>query len=472
MKTNLPARDTSSAQSDLRRLPAVETLLRSKALSATIALYTRPLVTEAARHILAGLRQQLRDRQELPISSVDDIGLLITQYLSEEWPGFAQTVINATGIVLHTNLGRAPLSNQALDAIRALGSRYFNLEIDLQSGTRGERTSELRRLLAISSGAEDALVVNNNAAAMLLIMVTLAKNKETIISRGELVQIGSGFRIPEILEQSGVVLHEIGTTNQTSLDDYERAINKHTGLILKVHQSNFTQKGFVSQTSIAELHTVANKANLPLVCDLGNGLLLNTADFGLQHEPTVMDTIRSGADIVCFSGDKLLGGPQAGIIVGKRKYIRLMLNHPLLRVIRLDKLSAIALETTIKSYLSLNAKTDIPVWQMIGLEKESIHKRARAIVRRLKTRGLDVSIQKGESLIGGGTLPEQSLPTTLIRLNHNSKVDEISRRLRLASPPMVARVVKNAILIDLRTVYTDQDALLPDIITAAVFQKD
>ncbi|MCL2281339.1 MAG: L-seryl-tRNA(Sec) selenium transferase [Dehalococcoidia bacterium] len=457
----------NSTQPSLRQLPSVETLLESASLSHAIARYTRPLVIESIRQILAELRQNIRSNQSPPTLSIDAIAQLITQHLSKEWPGFAQPVINATGIILHTNLGRAPLSAPALEALSNISGHYFNLESDLHGGTRGNRTMELRKLLAIASGAEDALAVNNNTAAMLLVLIALAGGKEAIISRGELVQIGSGFRIPEILEQSGVVLREVGTTNQTSARDYEKAINNRTGIIVKVHQSNFVQKGFVSQTSIEELSILARKAHLPLVYDLGNGVLLDTAAFGLEHEPTVTEALRDGADIVCFSGDKLIGGPQAGIIAGKHEYIRLMLNHPLLRVIRLDKLSAIALEATIKSYLANTAVTDIPIWQMIGLKIEDLRVRARIVARILKAHGIDASVQDGICLVGGGTLPEQGLPTALIRLTPSGAVDEIALKLRLSSPPLITRVEKDAILIDLRTVYTDQDALLPGIITAA-----
>ncbi|MCL2706928.1 MAG: L-seryl-tRNA(Sec) selenium transferase [Dehalococcoidia bacterium] len=471
MKAAISA-NNSPSQSNLRRLPAVETLLKSDAMSAAVMRYSRPLVKEAARRILAELRRDLRSNQSSPAISIDNIALLITQRLSKEWPGFSQPVINATGIILHTNLGRAPLSDPSLKALTAIGGHYFNLESNLSEGTRGNRFQELRRLLSIVSDSEDALVVNNNAAAMLLVLIALASGKEAVISRGELVQIGNGFRIPEILEQSGVILREVGTTNKTSAHDYEQAINARTGVILKVHPSNFIQKGFVSQASVKELSVIAGKAHLPLVHDLGNGVLLDTADFGLEHEPTVMETLRDGADVVCFSGDKLLGGPQAGIIAGKHKYIRLMQNHPLLRVIRLDKLSAVALEATIKSYLDDNAAASIPIWQMIGTKIEDLRARAHAVIRRLKAQGIPAAAQDGVSMVGGGALPEQSLPTILIRLSPHGVIDETARKLRLSSPPLVARVEKDAILIDLRTVYADQDKLLSEIIAAAWPQKD
>lgn len=469
---SVPIAKKTNTPSGMRQLPAIETLLESTFLSSAIARYSRPLVTEAARHTLAALRHDIRRNQPIPTLSMDFIAQMIIQHLSEEWAGFAQPVINATGIILHTNLGRAPLSDPALKALNAIGGRYLSLESNLSEGTRGVRTLELRRLLSVACHAEDALAVNNNAAAMLLVLIALAGGKEALISRGELVQIGNGFRIPEILEQSGVILREVGTTNQTSARDYEKCISERTGLIVKVHQSNFVQKGFVSSPSIEELAAIAGKGQLPLVYDMGNGALLDTAHFGLEHEPTVMESLRAGADVVCFSGDKLLGGPQAGIIAGKREFIRLMLNHPLLRVIRLDKLSAIALATTIKSYLDKNAALELPLWQMIRLKKEEIRSRASTIAQQLKTQNIAATIQDGVSLVGGGTLPEQELPTTLICLSPPRAVDKIARRLRLSSPPLVARVEKDAVLIDLRTVFPDQDALLPGIIAAAWAQKD
>ncbi|MGA3094157.1 MAG: L-seryl-tRNA(Sec) selenium transferase, partial [Dehalococcoidales bacterium] len=337
------------ASSALRRLPAVEKLLESAELAPMVARYSRPLVTQAARHVLAGLREEIKEGKKSP--TVAGVIKLVREHLSGEWPGFMSPVINGTGVILHTNLGRAPLSKKALEALSALGGQYFNLESDLGGGGRGTRALELRRLLAFLTGAEDAVAVNNNAAAVLLVLVALAHGKEAVVSRGELVQIGGGFRVPEIIQQSGVTLREVGATNQTSLRDYERAVNDKTALILKVHPSNFVQKGFVSQVSIGELAGLASKRGLPLVYDLGSGAVLDTAKFGLEHEPTVQESLQNGADLVCFSGDKLLGGPQAGIIAGKKNLIKLLLNHPLMRVIRLDKLSAMALEATVKSYL-------------------------------------------------------------------------------------------------------------------------
>ena len=454
----------------LRRLPAVEKLLESSELAPEIERYSRPMVTQAARHVLAGLRDGIKEGNNSPLLA--DVIRLIREHLSGAWPAFMSPVINGTGVILHTNLGRAPLSKKALEAVSNLGGQYFNLETDLGGGGRGTRALELRRLLAILTGAEDAVVVNNNAAAVLLMLVALAHGKEAIVSRGELVQIGGGFRVPEIMEQSGVTLREVGATNQTSLRDYERAVNDKTALILKVHRSNFVQKGFVSEVGINELSGMAARRNLPLVYDLGSGVVLDTAEFGLEHEPTVQETLRDGADLVCFSGDKLLGGPQAGIVAGKRKLIQPLLNHPLMRVIRLDKLSAVALETTVKSYLDRTAVSDIPVWRMMSATLPDLQARARSVVRKLKAKNISAQIIKGASMVGGGTLPEQSLPTALVSIKPEGSVEAFSRRLRLSDPPLVARIENDLLLIDMRTVFPEQDALLVSVIASARARKD
>jgi L-seryl-tRNA(Ser) seleniumtransferase len=470
MNSRKSPRAKTEAGPALRRLPAVEKLLESPELAPMIARYSRPLVTQAARQVLDELRGKIKEGKKSP--PLADVIRLIKEHLGGEWPGFMSPVINGTGVILHTNLGRAPLSKKALEAVSTLGGGYFNLESDLEGGGRGTRVLELRRLIAALTGAEDAVIVNNNAAAVLLVLVALAHGKEAVVSRGELVQIGGGFRVPEIMEQSGVTLCEVGATNQTSLRDYEKGVSDKTALILKVHPSNFVQKGFVSEVSIGELSGLARKRNLPLVYDLGSGAMLDTADFGLEHEPTVQETLRDGADVVCFSGDKLLGGPQAGIIAGKRNLIKLLLNHPLMRVIRLDKLSAIALEATVKSYLDKTAIDDIPVWRMISTTEAELNTRAKAIIRKLKASGIIAELKPGSSMVGGGTLPEQSLASALVSIKPEGSAEAFARRLRLSEPSLVTRLEKDAILIDTRTVFPEQDATLMAIVKTAWMQKD
>ena len=470
MKDSRAAHTRTNSGTPLRSLPSIEKLLESPELIPEITLYTRPLVTEAARHVLSELRDRIRGGKA-PAGKPEITGL-IKEHLFGEWPGFMSGVINGTGIILHTNLGRAPLSKKALEAVSNLGGQYFNLEADLESGGRGTRASELRRLLALVTGSEDTVAVNNNAAAVLLVLVALANGREAIVSRGELVQIGGGFRVPEIMEQSGVSLREVGTTNNTTRQDYARAINEHTAMILKIHQSNFVQKGFVGGASIRELSELAVEHNIPLVYDLGSGAVIDTAEFGLEPEPTVQQTLRDGADLVCFSGDKLFGGPQAGIIAGKRKLIQPLLTHPLMRVVRLDKLSAVALEATAAIYLNKTATRDIPSWGMISYDLSELKLRARALVRKLKTRGIPAELKDGSSMVGGGTLPEQGLPTAIVSLTPPESAESLAHSLRLSSPPVITRIENNRILIDMRTVFPEQDAILAGLIRKAMTRQD
>lgn len=470
MKASRAPRTRTGTAAALRSLPAVEKLLESPGLAAEITLYARPLVTEAARHVLSELRGRI-DEGGGPQTESGIIGL-IKEHLQGEWPGFMSGMINGTGIILHTNLGRAPLSGLALEAISNLGGQYFNLEADLEAGGRGTRALEMRRLLARLTGAEDAVAVNNNAAAVLLVLVALANGREAVVSRGELVQIGGGFRVPEIMQQSGVILREVGTTNQTSKQDYARAVNEHTALILKVHRSNFVQKGFVGETSISELSSLAAQHNLPLVYDLGSGAVLDTSEVGLEPEPTVQQTLRDGADLVCFSGDKLFGGPQAGIIVGKQNLVQPLLNHPLMRAVRLDKLSAIALEATTLIYLNKTAARDIPVWRMMSYDLTALKSRARSIVRKLKAGGIEADVRPGTSMVGGGTMPEQGLETAIVSLIAPESAESFAHSLRFSRPPVMTRIENDRVLIDVRTVLPEQDNLLVSVIKDARARGD
>ncbi len=470
MKASRAPRTRHTTNTALRSLPAIEKLLESPELIPEITLYTRPLVIEATRHVLSELRDRIREGTA-PRGEAD-LPVLIRTRLLLEWPGFMSGVINGTGIILHTNLGRAPLSQKALEAVSNLGGQYFNLEADLKSGGRGTRASELRRLIALLTGAEDAVAVNNNAAAVLLVLVAMANGREAIVSRGELVQIGGGFRVPEIMEQSGVKLREIGTTNHTTRKDYARAINEHTAMILKIHQSNFVQNGFVGETSLSELSELAAEHNVPLIYDLGSGAVIDTAEFGLKPEPTVQQALRDGADLVCFSGDKLFGGPQAGIIAGKRKLIEPLLNHPLMRAVRLDKLSAIALEATAAVYLNRTATLDIPSWRMMSYDLSALRLRARAIVRKLKACDIRAEIKEGLSMVGGGTLPEQSLSTALVSLTPTGSAEACARSLRLSQPPLIARIENDHILIDMRTVFPEQDDAVAKVVQRAMNRKN
>jgi len=453
----------------LRCLPAVEKLLTSPEIKPLAVRYSHVLVTRAIQDTLAIIRREANAEQTIP--SREDIAMRVASLLNEQWPGLLSPVINATGIILHTNLGRAPLAPAALEALSCLGGTYLNLESDLDTGERGVRTPELRHILTILTGAEDALVVNNNAAAVLLILVALAHDKEALVSRGELVQIGGGFRVPEIMTQSGVVLREVGTTNQTDIKDFTQAIGDNSALLLKVHLSNFVQRGFVHEASLAEMAELGHLYGLPLVYDLGSGALLDTAAYGLRHEPTVQEALREGADLVSFSGDKLLGGPQAGIIVGKSRFIQPLRKHPFLRVARLDKLSSMALTATLRYYLNNDAVKHIPAWRMMALPATDIARRAEVVATSLKAEGVMVEMRDGCSLVGGGSLPEESLPTVLLAIEPSCRLEDFARRLRLADPPLIARIEGGRIIIDLRTVLDEQDSLVAPLVIKAWLQE-
>jgi len=447
---------------ELRKLPSIEKILEATEISQEIDRYSRTLVTRAAQAVLSEARIQISKGDNCP--EEDELLKRIKGCLIQEWPGFLSPVINATGIIIHTNLGRAPLSQKALESLSNLSGNFCDLEYDLLSGKRGARAREVEKLLCLLTGAESALVTNNNAAAVLLVLIVLAHNREVIVSRGELVQIGGGFRVPEIMQQGGVRLIEVGTTNQTSIKDYEKAISDETALLLKVHQSNFIIKGFTHSINVSELTALGNKYDLPVVYDLGSGAMLDTEDFMLAHEPTVQEALADGSDVICFSGDKLLGGPQAGIILGKKSYIDRLRQHPLMRVIRIDKMVAVALATTLKHYLQKEAVGEIPVWQMISASLEDIESRAGSVVKQLTKAGIKTSIIDGNSMVGGGSLPDQVLPTRLVAIDPPYPVVDFACRLRLATPPLLGRVEYERFLIDMRTVMPSLDDILVQVI--------
>ena len=365
-------------------------------------------------------------------------------------------IINATGTILHTNFGRAPLPRQTLENVAENCSGYVNVESDLESGDRGERMKGLRDKIAMMCGAEDALVVNNNSAAVLLTLVALSNHKEAIVSRGELVQIGGGFRVPEIIEQGGVILKEIGTTNQTFIDDYEKAISEKTAMIFKVAPSNFEIVGFTHAVNLKELAGLAHDKKIPLVFDLGSGALINTEQFGLRHEITVSEALKDGCDLVCFSGDKLMGGCQAGIIVGKKDLISILAKHPLMRIIRQDKVAEAILTDIVDTYLN-GQGTELPVWRLVGTDVSTLRERAGAILKQSSDSGL--SISECTSVIGGGSMPNQELPSIAISIE-TEDADGLAKAFRLSTPPIVGRIEKGSFLLDLRTVFPDQDEIL------------
>jgi L-seryl-tRNA(Ser) seleniumtransferase len=371
-----------------------------------------------------------------------------------------RSLINATGVVLHTKLGRAPLSEEAVAAMDQISRGYNNLEFDIESGERGSRHTHTEALLCRLTGAEAALVVNNNAAAVLLGLTTLAKRKEVIVSRGQAVEIGGGFRIPDVMRQSGAKLVEVGTTNITYLRDYEQAITPQTAALLRVHSSNFKVVGFTQSVDIKAMAALAKRHNLMVFDDLGSGCLLDTAKFGLAHEPTVQESIAAGVDLAFFSGDKLLGGPQAGIIVGKKIIIDKLKKHPLVRAMRMDKTRIAGLAATLIHYLKGEAQSKIPVWQMISMPKTEIDHRAQIWAAALPG---SAKVIDGESLIGGGSLPGATLPTRLVAIGDSKKAglsQKFARKLRLQEPPIIARISENILLLDPRTIAPIDDELI------------
>jgi len=371
-------------------------------------------------------------------------------------------IINATGVVLHTNLGRAPLSECALEAIRR-AARYCNLEYDTATGSRGRRGIRVESLLVQLTGAEEALVVNNCAAAALLVLNVLARDGETIVSRGELVEIGGDFRIPDVMATSGTRMVEVGTTNRTSVDDYRRAITKETRLLMRVHPSNYRIVGFASSPDLPELAKLAREANLPLYEDAGSGQMTDLSAYGVKDEHSVAELVANGADVVSFSGDKLLGSAQAGLIVGKADLVNRLRKHPLYRALRIDKLRLAALEASLESYQRAVETEELPVMQMLSLSREDLRSRAQRVVEQISNQNtrLKASLLESDSALGGGAGPTANLPTTAISLTHDElSAEDIERRLRASQPPIVGRIFENQVMLDLRTVFPDEESAL------------
>ena len=444
----------------LRDLPSVDRLLATGAGRQLVDDFGRDWSLQAVRYSLEEARQRVRSGQP----AMNEAGLVdLSRRMLEAWlePGLVP-VINATGVILHTNLGRAPLAESARQALQSVASGYSNLEYDLAQGQRSSREQLAAGLLARLTGAEAALVVNNNAAAVLLSLMALAHGRDALISRTQLIEIGGGFRIPDILEQSGARLVEVGTTNRTHLPDFERALSPATAVVLRVHSSNFRLVGFTTEPGLAELAEFCRRAGVCLIDDLGSGALLDTAAFGLAHEPTVQESVQAGADLVAFSGDKLLGGPQAGILVGRTDLIARLRRHPLARAVRPDKLCLAALIPTLAHYARGEAAHSIPVWQMVGAELAALEQRADGWRQQL---GLGELI-RGESTVGGGSLPGETLPTWLLQLP-SDQPDELAASLRGASPAVIARIQADRLVLDPRTVLPDQDKQLLAILASA-----
>jgi L-seryl-tRNA(Ser) seleniumtransferase len=462
-----------------RKLPSVDELLRGPELEALAEREGRAAVTEAARAALAHLRREIAsgrlDAEEVE-TAVAGLAAAVEHGLRQSLQHSLRPVINATGVILHTNLGRAPLSTDSLRRIAEVAGGYSNLEFDLAAGERGKRDVHVARLFARLLAAEGArhsatVVVNNNAAAVLLALNTLAEGGEVIVSRGELVEIGGSFRIPDVMAKSGAVLREVGTTNRTRLADYQRAINKKTKLLLRVHRSNFQIVGFTEQPRLEDLVKLARKHRLPVMEDLGSGAMFDLRSVGVEGEPGVAASLRAGVDVVTYSGDKLLGGPQAGMLSGKPAHIARIRANPLFRALRVDKLTYAALEATLLAYLRQDHDS-IPALRMMRTDVNELSIRASALVETLhaetlQATSLRMEIVAGESVIGGGSTPGASLPTVLVAVSAKGlSAAQLAARLRAAEPPVIARVEEGRVLLDLRTVFPEEDAAVTAALAA------
>jgi len=445
-------------ENKLRRLPGVDKILGEEKIKELELVFPHELVVNLARESLDCYRTAISQGAEPPPVS-EIIENIVNQSRALSLP-VLRTLINATGVVLHTNLGRAPLSEESIAAMSAISRDYNNLEFDLQKGERGSRHVHVERLLCRLTGAEAALVVNNNASAVLLGLTALAKRKEVIVSRGQAVEIGGGFRIPEVMRQSGAKLIEVGTTNRTYIRDYEQAVTPQTVALLRVHPSNFMVVGFTHMVTLEEMVELGKQCHIPVFDDLGSGCPLDTTRFGLAPEPVIQDSIAKGADLVFFSGDKLLGGPQAGIVIGKNIYIEKMKKHPLMRAIRMDKIRLAGLAATLMHYLKGEALIKVPVWRMISMSLAEIDSRAKVWAASM---GDQAQIIDGESLIGGGSLPGAALPTRLVAVGNAKKpilAQKIARCLRSQDPPVVGRISDNLYCLDPRTVLPQDDEIV------------
>src|SRR5579872_681565 len=475
-----PARDSRAEL--LRKIPSVDELLALPALGGLANRVGRELIVDAARSVLERVREEIRlglsmqavERDALAAAIAANVALLLTPSL--------RPVINATGVILHTNLGRAPLAESAIEHIRKTAGQYTNLEYDIAAGARGRRDVHTGALLARLTGGETACVVNNNAAAVFLALASLARGGEVIVSRGELIEIGESFRIPDIMAESGALLREVGTTNRTSIADYEGAISERTRLLLRVHRSNFAIVGFTDRPTLDELADLSRRTRIPLYEDLGSGCL---TDLGAQGvgEPVVSASVKAGVDLVSFSGDKLMGGPQAGILAGRRDIIGRIRKHPLFRALRLDKLVIAALEATLLAYLR-NDLNELPALRMIRAGAEEIGERAVKIAKELKPKlasaQAEIEITEGQSVIGGGSTPGEYLPTRLLRITSAKySAAQLEARLRNSVPgqgemqnaervPVLARISEDHLVIDLRTVFPSQEAALIEALTGAL----
>jgi len=448
----------------LRSLPSVDRLLQTEEASQLISIFGRSLTVKVIRETINAARSSIQEDGALPLPEtlLEDSRKTLQRWTAPT----LHPVINATGVIIHTNLGRSPLSRAAREALLDISQGYNTLEYDLARGKRGKREKHCEEWLTQLSNAEAALVVNNNAAAVLLALTALAKRKPVLISRSQLIEIGGGFRIPDVMRQSGAKLVEVGTTNRTHLSDFEAAIEDRTGLILQIHHSNFKIVGFTTEPSLAELVNLGNRFEIPVMHDLGSGALIDTVQFGLGHEPTVQESIRDGADIVAFSGDKLIGGPQAGILLGKKAFIDKLRRHPLARAVRPDKLCLAALATTLLHYLKDEALEEIPIWRMISTPLDQIKERAQRWANHL---GYG-EVLESQSTVGGGSLPDETLPTWTLALAVK-KPNAFSNQLRRGPNPIISRIEGDLVILDPRTILPEQEEIVLNALAKQLEQE-
>src|SRR5919106_1477698 len=445
-----------------RRLPSVDSLLRSSAGKRASERFGRAVIKQAIAKTLQEVRATASTSDGPP---EDEVIMARALNLAARTVFGLSAVINATGVILHTNLGRAPLPDAAVKAVAKAVRSYSDLEGDRETGRRGRRTTRAEFLLTALTGAEDALAVNNNAAALLLALAALARRKEVLVSRGELIEIGGEFRLPEIMAASGAKLVEVGTTNRTRLTDYRRALSDRTGLILKVHPSNYRVVGFAEAPEVGRLSELSHRAGVPLLYDIGSGLLRRTPGVPLD-EPAAMDALRAGADLVCFSGDKLLGGPQAGIILGQRDLVERLRRHPIARAVRVDKMTVAALEAVLRLHAS-DRRDELPTWQSLTAPASSLRSRVTAIARDVP----GTRTGRSEAAAGGGSLPGYAIDSHVVRLDHLAHPEELAARLRLGNPPVFCRLEEGSLVFDLRTVDPSDDARLARAVRYALSQE-
>jgi len=460
----------SLRQQVLRKIPSVDEILSKPEVADLLKTHPRAVVVEAIRKGLGTLRSEILNKEassdlEDALFSFEHLYPIFQREIELQVRPRLRRVINATGVVIHTNLGRSPLHPSALEHMMEISKSYSNLEYDLEMGERGSRYTHVEGILCRLSGAESAMVVNNNAGAVLLALNTMAEGKEVIVSRGELVEIGGAFRIPDVMKRSGALLREVGTTNRTYISDYQEAIGSQTALLLKVHTSNFRVMGFASDTSLQDLVQLGNQYQLPVMNDLGSGCFVDLTQYGLEQEPTVQEAVKTGVDLVTFSGDKLLGGPQTGIILGKKNFLDQIKINPLTRVLRVDKLTLAALESTLLLYLDGDrAMEEIPTLQMLKVGLDILNKRGKRLLKRLSERikkRVELSLREDLSQVGGGALPLQELHTIVLALKPiDFSVNRLEESFRKGEPPIITRISKDELILDMRTIFDEEIPLL------------